>query len=144
MFEIELFICIKLNLASITYNGWYPMTKPNRTKLRVRVDLEVKAIKVWLLTLQSSRTWTPPPDVVWYQTQKTILEGNFSLCKRYSWFILYLTGRTEVWFKHLDTHRELWPYTNSFAELRQYTHSFTDFINQTQYCRKWTQEKCSL
>ena len=31
MFEIELFVCIKMDLESITYNGWYAI-KPNQTK----------------------------------------------------------------------------------------------------------------
>ena len=30
MFEIELFICIKMNLALITYSGWCAI-KPNQT-----------------------------------------------------------------------------------------------------------------
>ena len=34
LFEIELLICIKMNLVLRTYNGWYvkKQTKPNQTK----------------------------------------------------------------------------------------------------------------
>ena len=36
MFEIELFICIRRDLALITYNGWYAtnQTKPNQSDLQ--------------------------------------------------------------------------------------------------------------
>ena len=38
MFEIELFICIKMDFALITYNGWFTM-KTNQTKLIVSFSL---------------------------------------------------------------------------------------------------------
>ena len=34
LFEIELFICIKIDLALVTYNGWY-VIKQNQTKISV-------------------------------------------------------------------------------------------------------------
>ena len=36
-FEIELFICIKMDLALITYNGWCAI-KPNQTKFKTRAE----------------------------------------------------------------------------------------------------------
>ena len=35
LFEIELFICIKMNLALITYNGWCTI-KPNQINILIK------------------------------------------------------------------------------------------------------------
>ena len=45
LFEIQLFICIKMDLALITFNGWRAI-KRNQTKLKIneiiRFDISIK------------------------------------------------------------------------------------------------------
>ena len=59
MFEIELFICIKMNLALITYNGWCDI-KPNQTKhtdTHTKVKKKKKETKEdWLQQQVTART----------------------------------------------------------------------------------------
>ena len=45
-FEIEMFICIKINWALITYNGLYS-SKPNQTPTLAMDDLDMTLNSVW-------------------------------------------------------------------------------------------------